>query len=381
MDFAWTEDQVALKETAVAFARKELNEGVIERDRESTFSREGWRKCAGFGLMGLPFPEEYGGAEADILTTMLVMEGMGNGCKDSGLLFGINAQMWSVQMPIHRFGSEDQKKRYLGKLCDGSIIGGHGMTEPNSGSDAFSLATTAVLDGDHYVLNGTKTFVTNGPVADVFVVFATVDRRKKFLGVTAFILERGMPGLTVGKEIEKAGLRTVPMGELILENCRVPVGNRLGREGGGAAIFNDSMEWERCCILATCVGAMERQLETCVRHARSRRQFGKPIGQFQSVANRMVDMKVRMEMARLLLYKVAWLKKDRAEAGAEAAILKLFLSEAWVQSCLDAIQVHGGYGYTTEYEIERDLRDALGGTLYSGTSEIQRNIIARHLGL
>jgi alkylation response protein AidB-like acyl-CoA dehydrogenase len=237
------------------------------------------------------------------------------------------------------------------------------------------------LDGDCYVLNGTKMFCTMGPVADVFVVFATVDKKKGFMGVTGFIVEKDFPGFRVSREIEKMGLRTAPFAELIFEDCRVPVENRLGREGNGAAIFDDSIEWERSGILAGLLGAMERQIERCVKYAKERTQFGKAIGKYQSIANRIVDMKVRMETARLILYKVAWMKKAHGKAPKEAAIAKLYLSESWVKSCLDAIQIHGGYGYTIEYELERDLRDSIGSTIYSGTSEIQRNLIARYLGL
>jgi hypothetical protein len=381
MDFSWSSEQLASKDAAIRFARKELNRELIEKDRHGTFPRDEWKKCAEFGIQGLPFPEEYGGINADITTTMLLMEGLGYGCKDSGLIFGINAQMWSVQMPIFRFGSEEQRNKYLPGLCGGEIIGAHGMSEPDAGSDAFSLSTTAQRIGDRYVLNGTKTFVTNAPVAELFVVFATVNKQNRFLGVTAFLLEKGFKGLSVGKNIEKMGLKTAPMAEVIMNDCEVPVENLLGKPGNGAAVFNDAIEWERACILAGHVGGMERQLEACVAYAKMRTQYGKPIGQFQSVANLVVDMKVRMDTARLLLYKVAWLKKNQGKAGMEAAIAKLFISEAWVRSCRDAMQIHGGYGYSTEYEFERDMRDSLAGTVYSGTSEIQRNIIARCLGL
>lgn len=381
MDFGWTNEQIELRDTMKNFAQKELNENVIDRDKVGEFSRKGWQKCAQMGILGLPFPEEHGGSNADILTTVLAMEGLGYGCKDAGLLFGINAQMWSVQMPIFRFGSSTQRSKYLTKLCNGQLIGAHGMTEPDSGSDAFSLNTTAKLHGDYYVLSGTKTFVTNAPIADVFVVFATVDKRKGFMGVTGFIVEKDFQGFRISREIEKMGLRTSPMSELIFEDCKIPVENRLGKEGGGAAIFNDSMEWERSCILACNLGAMERQLETCIKYAKERKQFNNPIGKYQSVANKLVDMKVRIDTARLILYKVAWLKKTQGQAVMDAAIAKLYLSESMIASCLNAIQIHGGYGYTTEYELERDLRNSIGGTLYSGTSEIQRNIIARHLGL
>jgi alkylation response protein AidB-like acyl-CoA dehydrogenase len=255
------------------------------------------------------------------------------------------------------------------------------VTEPDSGSDAFSLRTSARLEGDYYILNGTKTFCTAAPVADLFMVFATIDKRKGFMGVTTFLVEKDFPGFRVGRDIEKMGLRTAPMAELIFEDCKVPVENRLGKEGNGAAIFEDTVEWERTCILASILGGMERQLEQCIKYSRERKQFGKAIGKYQSIANKIVDMKVRMETSRLFLYKVAWMKQAHGKAAMDAAIAKLYLSEAWIRSCLDAVQIHGGYGYTTEYEVERDLRDSIGSTLYSGTSEIQRNIIARYLGL
>jgi len=381
MDFSWTEEQSAFRKAVVEFARKELNQDIIEEDRSASFSQEKWRKCARFGIQGLPFPEEYGGSAADILTTVLAMEGLGYGCKDNGLIFAMNAQMWSVQMPIYSFGTDDQKRKYLSGLCRGELIGAHGMTEPDSGSDAYSLRTTAQRCDGGYVLNGSKMFVSNAPVSDLAIVFATVNPARKMWGVTGFIVETGTPGYTISHKLDKMGLRTSPMAELVFQDCFVPEENRLGPEGAGSNIFNDSMEWERSGILASHIGAMERQLETSIQYARERQQFGQSIGRFQSVANRIVEMKVRLETARLLLYKVAWLKKMGKPAVMEAALAKLYLSESFIQSSLDAIRTFGSYGYMTEFEVERDLRDAVGGTLYSGTSDIQRNIIARLLGL
>jgi len=381
MDFSWTEEQLNFKKAVIEFAHRELNKGVIDRDRQGEFSRENWQKCARFGILGLAIPEEYGGSGADILTAMLVMEGLGYSCKDNGLIFGMNAQMWSVQHPILTFGSEDQKQKYLPAMCSGELIGAHGMSEPDSGSDAYSLRCRAKRANEGYILNGTKMFVTNAPIADMALVFATVDPAKGMGGVTGFLVDKGTPGFKVSRSIEKMGLRTSPMGELILEDCFVPIENRLGEEGAGSAIFNSSMGWERSCILGSYIGTMERQLEDSIRYARERRQFGQPIGKFQAVANRIADMKVRLETARMLLYKVAWLKQMDKPAIMEAALAKLYLSESFIQSSLDAIRTYGGYGYTTEFEIERDLRDAIGGTLYSGTSDIQRVIIARWLGL
>jgi alkylation response protein AidB-like acyl-CoA dehydrogenase len=381
MDFSWTDEQIDLKKAAMAFAQRELNEDVLGRDRRGEFSLKSWQKCADFGLQGLPFPQEYGGADADILTTILVMEGLGYGCRDNGLMFALNAQMWSVQHPIVAFGSEMQKQRYLPGLCAGTLIGAHGMTEPGSGSDAYSLRTRAERRDDGYVLNGTKTFVTNAPQADLAVVFATTDPKLGQWGISAFIVEKGTSGFDVGRDIDKMGLRTAPMGELILQDCFVPEENRLGPEGAGASIFGSSMEWERGSILATNVGVMQRQLDACVEYARERQQFGQSIGKFQSVANRIADMEVRLETARLILYKVAWLKAMGKPAALESAIAKLYLSECFVQSSQDAIRVHGGYGYATDFEVERDLRDSIGGTIYSGTSDIQRVIIAGWLGV
>ena len=381
MDFSLTEEQLNFKNAVIEFAKRELNTDLIDRDRQGELAREDWKKCARMGILGLAIPEQYGGGGSDIQTAMLVMEGLGYGCRDNGLIFAMNAQMWSVQHPILAFGTEAQKQKYLPGFCNGGLIGAHGMSEPDSGSDAYSLRTRAERIGEGYRLNGTKMFVTNAPVADVALVFATVNPAKGRGGVTAFLVDKGTPGFKVSRNIEKMGLRTSPMGELIMEDCVVPVESRLGAEGAGSSIFNSSMEWERSCILGSHIGAMERQLEECIRYARERSQFGQKIGKFQSVANRIADMKVRLETARLLLYQVAWLNQNGKPAIMEAAMAKLYLSECFVNSSLDAIRTYGGYGYMTELEVERDLRDAIGGTLYSGTSDIQRVIIARWLGL
>jgi len=381
VDFALSPDQRALRDAVIDFARRELNEDVGARDQSATFSREAWAKCAEMGLQGLPVPREYGGAGADATTTMVALEALGYGCTDNGLVFSINAQMWACETPIARFGTEDQKRRYLPRLCDGSLIAAHGMSEPSAGSDAFSLATTAEPTGDSYVLDGSKTFVTNAPESDVFLVFATTDRSRGFAGLCAFLVERDTPGLTVGKPLSKMGLRTSPMSELFFERCEVPATQLLGKPGAGMAIFNSSMLWERSCILASTVGAMDRQLERCLEYARERKQYGQAIGSFQAVAHKLVDMKVRVETARCLLYRLGWLLDTGETPTLESALTKLYLSECYVRSALDAVQVFGGYGYMTEYELERELRDAIGSRIYSGTSEIQYNLAARSMGL
>jgi alkylation response protein AidB-like acyl-CoA dehydrogenase len=376
-----TPDQHELQNAAIAFARQALGADIAARDRGERFSRDDWQKCAEFGVLSMAIPREHGGLGLGIVPLIAVMEGLGYGCSDSGLLFSLNAHLWTNSIPILEYGTDDQRTRYLPGLCDGTLVGANGASEPDAGSDIFSLRARAVRQGDIYVLNGTKTFVTNAPVADLFVVYATVDPALGPMGVTAFIIERDTPGFAVGRHMEKMGLRTSPMAEIVMEDCAVPVANRLGREGRGAEVFECSMEWERGCILGSFLGVMRRQLEQCIAHARSRKQFGSAIGKFQSVANRIVDMRVRLDTARPLVYRIGRLKEQGRKAVVEASIAKLYVSEALVQSMLDAVQVFGGYGYMTEQGIERDLRDAVASTLYSGTSEVQRNIIARGLGL
>ena len=381
MDFSWNDEQTALRREITRFAQKELNDNVIERDRCEEFSRDGWKKCAEMGIQGLPVPQEYGGSGADTLTTVAALEALGYGCRDNGLIFSINAHMWTTEIPLMAFGTEEQKRKYLPKLVSGEWIGLHAMTEPMSGSDAYSMKTRAERKGDRYILNGSKTFITNAQHANLFIIFANVDPSRGANGVTAFLVEKGTPGLTVGQKLHKMGLRTSPMAEIAVQDCEIPVENVLGKEGGGQASFTTSMEWERICILASHLGMMQRQLETSVKYARERHQFGQPIGKFAAISNKIADMEVRLETARLVLYKAAWLKSQGRHPLKEASVAKLYVSEAVIQSCLDAIQIHGGYGYMTEYEIERELRDAVSSKIYSGTSEIQRVIIAGLHGL
>lgn len=381
MEFELTSEQEQLQSAAIEFARATLGRRSVEADRSEEFSRESWRSCAEFGVFGMPVPVQYGGLGLGLSPLLAVMEGLGYGGRDQGLLFSINAHLWTNSLPILTYGTDEQRARYLPGLSSGELIGANAASEPNSGSDVYSMATTAERRDGVYVLNGAKTFVTNAPVADLFVAYATVDRKLGATGVTAFIIEKDTPGLGVGKKLEKMGLRTSPMAEVFFEDCRVPEAQRLGREGRGVEVFESSMEWERGCILASCLGVMRRQLEACIRHARDRKQFGVRIGKFQSVANRIVDMKLRLETCRPLVYRIGHLKDANRPARMEAAMAKLHVSECFVQSSLDAVQTFGGYGYMTEQEIERDVRDAVASRLYSGTSDIQRNIIASSLGL
>jgi hypothetical protein len=382
MDFSLTEEHVLLRENIVKFSREVLNEDLIERDREQTFSRDLWRRCAEIGIQGLPVPEEYGGSGCDALSTAIGLEALGYGCRDGGLTFSLCAHLLSCVVPLWLHGNEEQKRRYLPGLCDGTLIGVHAMTEPNSGSDAFALRVRAEPDGQGYRINGTKTFISNGPVADLVIVFAMTDPKKGFHGgVSAFLVESRTPGFSVGAKFEKMGTRTSPFGELVFDNLYVGPEAVLEGIGAGSALFTDAMDWERICLFASHIGAMERLLEQSIAYARTRMQFKQPIGKFQAVSHPIVDMKVRLEAARLLTYRSAWRLGRVKNVSMDASMTKLFVSESLLSTALATVQLHGGYGYVTETEVERALRDAVGSTIYSGTSEMQRNIIARWLGL
>jgi len=382
VDFELTPQQRELREAVVKFARGRINPGSVERDREQAFSRELWRECARMGLAGLPIPEEHGGAGLDAVTTAVALEAFGYGCEDQGLAFSLCAHLLPCAVPVWKYGTEAQKERWLPGMCDGSVIAVNGMTEPGTGSDAFAMQTRAVRDGDGWRITGTKTFNSNGPVADVALVFALTDPAKGYHGgVTAFLVPRDTPGFKPGQKFEKMGLRTSPIGELVFEDARVGDDAVLGGVGGGSTLFTHSMDWERTFLFALHVGAMERLLEKSVAYARTRKQFGQAIAKFQAVSHKIADMKVRLEAARLLVYRTAWKIGEGKNVSMDAAISKVFASESLVKTALDTVQVLGGYGFMTEYEVERALRDAVGGTIYSGTSEMQRNIIARWLGL
>jgi len=382
MDFSLSDEQKLLRDNIVKFAQRELNEGARDRDREQAFSSELWRKCAEIGIPGLPVPEEYGGSGFDALSCAVALEALGYGCHDGGLAFSLCAHLLACVVPVWKHGSAEQKRCFLPALCDGSQIGMHAITEPGSGSDTFSMRTRARKEGDRWRISGAKTFVSNGPTGDLAIVFAVTDPGKGFHGgVTAFLVPTGLPGFSCGRKLEKMGLRSSPVGEIFLEEVEVPDDAVLGAVGGGSAVFATAMDWERILLVATHVGATERLLETSIAYARTRSQFGQPIGKFQAVAHKIADMKTQLEAARLLLYRSAWRLEHARNASLDASITKLFVSEILVKAALDTVQIHGGYGFMAEYDVERALRDAVGATIYSGTSEMQRNIIARWLGL
>lgn len=381
MDFSFTSEQEAQRQAVIDFARSELTGDWVARDAAGTFAADHWRKCAEFGVFGWPMPVEYGGSGYDTVTSVYLMEALGYACPDNGFTMALNGQIWSVQEPILRFGTDAQKANYLPRMISGELIGADGVTEPESGSDAFALRTTATRVDGGYVLNGRKTYIGMGPVAGVILTFATVNPDVGRWGVTAFLVDTDSVGLTLSPHRDKMGLRTGPIGDITFDDCFVPESALVAKEGAGAAIFNYSMQYERSFIFASHVGSMARQLEQAIAYANERQVYGQPISKFQAVANRLVNMKVRLETARMFLYKAAWQVDQGQPATMAAAMAKLVISEAFMENSIDAVRVHGGRGYMTEYGIERDLRDAVGGVIYGGTSDIQRNVIASLLGL
>jgi alkylation response protein AidB-like acyl-CoA dehydrogenase len=382
MDFGLSDEQRAVRRAVIRFARDELGENVADLDRDAAFPREDWRRCAEYGVLGWPVPKQYGGSGLDPLTTVVALESLGYGCRDNGLVFAINNHLWGCVVYLLEHGTEEQRQRLLKPLCSGDLIGAHALSEPEAGSDMLSMTTTADRDGDRYVLNGEKWFVSNAPVADVFVVFArTGGGRSAQEQLSAFIVTADLPGVSVAHEFDKLGLRTTPMGAVRFDNTPVPAENLLGREGDGYPIFTSTIDWERSFMFAGHVGAMRRLLDTAVSRAGARRQFGRTIGSFQAVAHQIADMKIRLELAQLILYKVAWLKSQGHTALLESTIAKVFISESLLQNAMTAVEVHGARGYLTEFGIERELRDALGGPIYAGTSAVHRGILAELLGL
>ncbi|MFD2765548.1 acyl-CoA dehydrogenase family protein [Micromonospora eburnea] len=376
----WTEEQRELRTLAEELGAA-AGEGHLERDAGREFGHAAWKLIRETGLLGLPFDERWGGLGQDLLTTMYVLEGLGYACRDGGFSFSVSTQIVSTGVPLQRFGSAQLKDRYLPRISDGSLIGAHAITEPSGGSDVMAMRTTAVRDGDDYVLNGSKAFVTNGPIADVIVVYALTGKRGSPAALTAFLVERDTPGLVVGPPVAKMGLATSPFSELFFDDCRVPAANVVGSPNAGFLVMDHVMKWEILCSFVINVGEMQHRLERSVEYARSRTQFGQKIGSFQSVSNRLADMHIAVESSRKWLYDTAQRYSNGENVTIDIAASKLITSENNVAVALAAVQLFGGYGYTSEYGLEKDLRDSVAGTIYSGTSDIQRQRIARMLGL
>lgn len=376
----WNSDQLALR-GGLARWYDDLSEGHVERDEEGAFPWDKWKLIQETGILSLPFDERWGGLGQDIVTTMYLLEGLGEGCRDGGLSFSVTTSICSTGVPLEQFGTDEQKKRYLPGICSGDVIGAHAITEAGGGSDAMKMLTKADKDGDEYVLNGSKTFVSNGPVADVIVVYARTRPDAGALGITAFLVDKDTPGLSAGKPMKKMGLRTSPLSELFFDDCRIPASSVLGRVGGGFMVLDFVMKREILFSFIVNVGEMQHRLDRCVEYAKTRVQFGKPIGSHQSIANRIVDMKIKLETSRKWLYDTG----ERLMAGenvtVDLAIAKLLTSESNVESSLSAVQIFGGHGYMTEQGLEKDVRNSVAGTIYSGSTEIQYNRVASMLGL
>ncbi len=382
MDFSLTANQQAIRSRMTEFAKQQLNEPTTPVSESCAFDRTLWNRCAEEGVLKMMVAEEFSGqAPLDPLTALIAMEALGYGCTDNGLPFAINANIWTIQLPLQGIGTDEQRHRFLPRLCSGEWIGCHAMTEPESGSDAFSMQTTATPCDGGYRLNGQKCMISLAPAADLIFLFANVKPEAGRWGITAFLIPATTDGIEISAPTVKMGLETVPMGSITLTDCFVPTEDRLGPEGAGASIAQHGLEFERCGIFSSMLGRMERQLENCIAYANQRQQFGRSIGTNQSVSNRIAAMKGRLETARLLAYKLGWLLSQGKAAATESAMLKLVLSEEFLASGIDAMRIYGGHSYLVENGLERDVRDALGGVLYAGTSDIQRNIIAGMLGV
>jgi L-prolyl-PCP dehydrogenase len=375
-----SKDAEGFYEGIEVFARTELSSALFSGPDKS-FPVNAWRLCGKRGIMGLPVSTEHGGCGFTALETAKCLEAIGYGCEDNGFITAICAHLLSCVVPLWQRGSAAQKEKYLPNLCNGEWVAGHVATEPTAGSDIFSMRTRAERRGDIYVINGDKAYCLSAPVADVYFVFANLAPDFSSNGITLFLVDRGTPGLELEHTVQKIGLKTATMGNLKLRNCQVPVTNRIGPEGSGTLIFHLAMRWERTLIIAPQVGTMRRTLEKAIAYARERHQFGQSIGKFQSVSNRLVDMKVRLELARLMLYHAAHVLDQGRRDSAEPSIAKLFLSEAALANHMDALRIHGAQGFTEDMEFGNDVTDTIGLTILSGTSDIQRQIIAKHLGL
>ena len=381
MDFAWSDEEKALSEKVADFASASLCDGVVQRDHSSTFSTDLWRRCANEGVIGWGVPTELGGSGYSALRCAHLLEALGYGCDDNGLLFALGTQMWGVQSCLLQFASDQQKEKYIPDMLTGKIFGAYTINEPTSGSDAYALQTVAIEEKDGYLLTGKKSLISMAPVADFAIVFALTDPDAGRWGLSAFIVDIGGPGIKVSSNVSMMGLRTVPFGDISFDACRIPKSAMLGKPGAGASIFAYSQGWERSLMFGTQVGAMRKQLDQCIAYAKTRKQSGQSISNYQAVSHRLANMRIRLETSRLLLYQAAWILSQGKQNLLEAAMTKTHISEAFVESSKDAISLFGGSGYLSETGVERNLRDALGSTIYGGTVDIQRNIIAGLIGL
>ncbi len=377
MNFLLNEEQEMTRQMVRDFAEKELKPGAEERDDREEFSRELFDKMGELGLTGIPFPEEQGGGGCDFISYVIAVEEISRVDASAGTTLSAHTSL--AGWPLYKYGNDAQKKKYLEPLSLGEKLGAFALTEATAGTDAAAQRTTAVLDGDSYVLNGNKIFITNGGEAEITIVFAVTDKEKKAKGISAFIVDKDTPGFSCGKKERKMGLRSSPTVELIFENCRVPKENLLGQEGEGFKIAMSTLDGGRNGIAAQAVGIAQGAMEEAINYAKSREQFGRPIADFQAISFMLADMGTKIEAARLLTYQAAYLESAGLPYGKASAMAKLYAAETAMEVTTNAVQIFGGYGYTRDYPVERYMRDAKITQIYEGTSEVQRLVISRHL--
>ncbi|VEF46436.1 acyl-CoA dehydrogenase [Bacillus freudenreichii] len=376
MDFKLSEEHEMIRKMVRDFAKKEVEPTAAERDEEERFDMDIFQKMAGLGLTGIPWPEKYGGIGSDYLAYCIAVEELSRVCASTGVTLSAHTSL--AGWPVYKFGTEEQKQKYLNPMAEGTKIGAYGLTEPGSGSDASSMKTTAKRDGDHYILNGSKIFITNGGIADIYIVFALLNPEDK-RSSTAFIIEKDFEGFSVGKKEKKLGIRSSPTTEIIFEDCKVPAENVLGEEGQGFKIAMMTLDGGRNGIAAQAVGIAQGALDAAVEYAKERKQFGRPIADNQAISFKLADMATSIEASRLLTYQAAWLESEGLPYGKESAMSKLMAGDTAMKVTTEAVQVFGGYGYTKDYPVERYMRDAKITQIYEGTQEIQRLVISRML--
>ena len=374
MNFGLTREQELVRQMVREFAVNEVKPIAAEIDETERFPMENVKKMAELGMMGIPFPKELGGSGGDVLSYIIAVEELSKVCGTTGVILSAHTSLCASL--LYENGTQAQKEKYLIPLAKGEKIGAFGLTEPGAGTDAAGQQTTAVLDGENYILNGSKIFITNGGVADIFIVFAMTDKSQGTRGISAFIVEKGFPGFSIGKKEDKLGIRASSTTELIFENCIVPKENLIGKEGKGFGIAMKTLDGGRIGIAAQALGIAEGAYEETIKYMKERKQFGRSLSAFQGLQWMIADMETKIEAAKLLVYKAAWAKQNKIPYSVDAAKAKLFAAEVAMDATTKAVQIHGGYGYTKEYPVERMMRDAKITEIYEGTSEVQKMVIA-----
>ncbi len=377
MNFKLSEEHQMMRKMVRDFALKEVAPTAAERDENEEFDRSIFDKMGELGLGGIPWSEDVGGVGSDYLSYVIAVEELSRVCASTGVTLSAHTSL--AGWPIYKFGNEEQKQKYLRPMAEGTKLGAYGLTEAGSGSDAAAMKTTAVRDGNDYIINGSKIFITNGGEAEIYVVFALTQPELKHKGVSAFIVEKGTPGFSFGKKEKKLGIKSSPTLEILFDQCRVPAENRLGQDGDGFKIAMMTLDGGRNGIAAQAVGIAQGALDAALEYAKERHQFGKSIGKQQAIQFKLADMATKIEAARLLTYQAAWLESNGLPYGKASAMAKLFAGDTAMEVTIEAVQVFGGYGYTRDYPVERMMRDAKITQIYEGTQEIQRVVISNML--